>query len=210
MKRVAWRAGGAVVVMATSLLAGCGKAAVAVKQQWSKPPAMVIKPNTPYSAVVDTNYGQFTINLFAQTDPVAVNNFVFLSQHGFYNGDKFFRIIKSFMVQTGDPNNNGTGGPGYHFADELPPPDPYGPGIVAMANSGPNTNGSQFFICTGVQSETLPPQYTQFGKVTSGMSVVQKIADIPVVANPVMGGELSKPTKNAEIVSIAIKAGATA
>jgi cyclophilin family peptidyl-prolyl cis-trans isomerase len=172
---------------------------------------MVIKPNTDYRAIVQTNYGAFTIDLFAAQDPVAVNNFVFLARHQFYDGDKFFRIIRDFMVQTGDPNNNGTGGPGYRFADELPPTYPYAPGIVALANSGPNTNGSQFFICTGPQAAALnqPGQanYTEFGRVVSGMGVVQRIAAIPVVANPVMGGELSRPTRNAFIRSITILQG---
>ncbi len=201
---------GATVVLGACLLAGCG--AAPAPKQWPAPPPMQIKPNTPYSAVVHTNYGAFTIDLFAAQDPVAVNNFVFLSRQSFYNGDTFFRIIKAFMVQTGDPNNNGTGGPGYRFADELPPTYPYAPGIVAMANSGPNTNGSQFFICTGAQAANLnqPGQanYTEFGRVVSGMSVVQRIASIPVVANPVMGGELSKPTRNAHITSITIVQGA--
>lgn len=175
-------------------------------QQWSSPPAMQIDPDKQYDAVVHTNYGNFTIQLFAKESPKTVNNFVFLAKHNFFHDDKFFRIIKTFMIQTGDPRNNGTGGPGYQFADELPPKHSYAPGIVAMANAGANTNGSQFFICTGSDSESLnqSPNYTQFGKVTSGMGVVEKIASIPVTANPNMNGEESKPTKLAYIESVDI------
>jgi cyclophilin family peptidyl-prolyl cis-trans isomerase len=184
---------------------GSGGSATGSAQQWSSPPAMQIDVNKQYSAVFHTNYGDFTVQLFAKDAPKTVNNFVFLAKHHFYENDQFFRIIQSFMVQTGDPNNNGIGGPGYQFADELPPKQSYAPGIVAMANAGPGTNGSQFFICTGKDSAGLnsQPNYTQFGKVTSGMAVVQKIAAVPVVANP-QSGEVSKPTKDAHITSIDI------
>lgn len=175
-------------------------------QQWSKPPAMQINVDKQYDAVIHTNYGNFTIQLFTKDSPKTVNNFVFLAEHNFYHNDAFFRIIKSFMIQTGDPSNNGTGEPGYQFADELPPKHKYAPGIVAMANAGSNTNGSQFFICTGSESESLNqnPNYTQFGKVVSGMNVVQKIASIPVVANPTTN-EVSDPTKVAYIESVDIQ-----
>ncbi|MCL6442773.1 MAG: peptidylprolyl isomerase [Alicyclobacillus sp.] len=184
---------------------GAGAMDTSGKPQWSSPPAMQIDPDKQYQAVVHTNYGDFTIQLFAKDTPHTVNNFVFLARHQFYNGLKFFRIIKTFMIQTGSPNNDGTGGPGYEFADELPPKYPYAPGIVAMANAGPNTNGSQFFICTGADSAGLnqQPAYTEFGKVVSGMKVVEKIAAIPVKMNP-MSGEVSLPTKNAYIESIDI------
>ncbi|GMA62371.1 peptidylprolyl isomerase [Alicyclobacillus fastidiosus] len=176
-------------------------------KQWSSPPKMMIDTNKQYNAVVHTNYGDFTIQLFANQSPVTVNNFVFLAKNNFYHDDKFFRIIQSFMIQTGDPKNNGTGGPGYKFKDELPPKEKYAPGIVAMANSGPNTNGSQFFIGTGQQVDSLnqQPDYTIFGKVVSGMNVVDKIAAIPVVQNPEMNGEMSKPTKTAYIESVDIQ-----
>ena len=166
---------------------------------------MRLKSGATYTAQVSTNLGSFSIHLFARHDPVAVNNFVFLAQHGFYNGDRFFRIIRTFMVQTGDPHNNGTGGPGYHFNDELPPPYPYAPGIVAMANAGPNTNGSQFFICTGSACSSLnqDPVYTELGRVVSGMSTVQKIAAIPVGPNPTTH-EVSLPKFNAHMVRVRI------
>lgn len=175
--------------------------------RWSAPPAMAIDKSKAYLAIVKTNYGVFTLRLFARSAPVTVNNFVFLARHDFYNGDTFFRIIKPFMIQTGDPLNNGTGGPGYTFADELPPKRPYRTGIVAMANRGPNTNGSQFFICTGAQSSGLnsQPNYTQFAQVVSGMKAVESIASIPVVANPAMNGEVSKPTKTARIERITVE-----
>jgi cyclophilin family peptidyl-prolyl cis-trans isomerase len=175
------------------------------KMQWSTPPAMQIDVHKTYDAVFHTNYGNFTIQLFASQSPHTVNNFVFLARHQFYNGDKFFRIIQPFMIQTGDPTNQGTGGPGYQFADELPVKQPYSPGIVAMANAGANTNGSQFFICTGAQSSGLnqSPNYTQFGKVISGMKSVLAIAAVPVTTNP-QSGEDSSPTKNAVIESVTI------
>ncbi|WP_233095956.1 peptidylprolyl isomerase [Alicyclobacillus sp. SO9] len=193
-------------VMLSLAVAGCGTSNKTSSQRWSSPPKMQINKSKQYDAVVKTNYGSFTIQLFAKQSPITVNNFVFLSQHHFYKNDKFFRVIQPFMIQTGDPNNNGTGGPGYQFKDELPPKQPYQPGIVAMANSGPNTNGSQFFICTGIQSETLnsDPKYTQFGKVTQGMSVVQKIAAVPVKMNP-QTHEQSMPTKDVYIESVKIQ-----
>jgi cyclophilin family peptidyl-prolyl cis-trans isomerase len=134
---------------------------------------------------------------------LTVNNFIFLSKQGFYNGVIFHRIIKTFMIQTGDPTGTGMGDPGYKFADELPPKHKYDVGIVAMANSGPNTNGSQFFICTGTDAKSLDnyPNYTQFGQVSEGMDVVQKIASVPVVSN---GRELSKPVTPPVIISITI------
>lgn len=174
------------------------------KQRWSSPPKMTIDTSKQYDAIVHTNYGDFTIHLLPKQSPKTVNNFVFLADHHFYKNNAFFRIIQSFMIQTGTPNNDGTGGPGYQFADELPPKEKYQPGIVAMANSGPNTNGSQFFICTGPQSRGLQPKYTIFGQITSGMDVVNAIAAIPVVMNP-RGTEKSYPTKTAYIKSIDIK-----
>lgn len=175
-------------------------------QRWTAMPALTINVNKQYSAVVKTNYGSFTIQLFAKQSPQTVNNFVFLANHSFYNGDTFFRIIKDFMIQTGSPTNNGLGGPGYTIPDELPPAVPYTAGVVAMANTGqPNSGGSQFFICTVNDSQQLQARYTELGKVVSGMPVVEQIASIPVVANPQMNGEISKPTKKAAIEQITIE-----
>jgi cyclophilin family peptidyl-prolyl cis-trans isomerase len=162
---------------------------------WSKPPEMQIDTAKKYTATIDTTLGSFKIELFPQETPKTVNNFVFLAREGYYDGVRFHRIIKTFMVQTGDPKGTGAGGPGYKFEDELPPKHSYEPGIVAMANAGPDTNGSQFFICTGPDARNLDgyPHYTQFGKVIEGMDVVEKIASVPVVANPNNPREMSKP-----------------
>ena len=147
------------------------------KPHWSSPPAMSIDTSKTYTATVKTDAGSFVITLDASTAPKTVNNFVFLSQNHFYDCIIFHRVIPGFMNQTGDPTGTGTGGPGYSFADELPKTaNPQYPlGSVAMANSGPNTNGSQFFIVTGSEGESLSPNYSLFGQVTSGMDVVQKI-----------------------------------
>jgi len=204
-----------VLILLTVLLTACSKptgetiltpgtsAKTGVKQ-WSSPPAMQIDTHKTYFAIVNTTLGTFKIQLFANESPKTVNNFVFLSLQGFYNGVIFHRIIQNFMIQTGDPTGTGMGGPGYKFADELPPKHSYAPGIVAMANSGPNTNGSQFFICTGSDAEGLnsQPNYTQFGMVVDGMDVVQKIAAVPV--GPGNPGENSRPVDPPVIKTITI------
>ena len=135
---------------------------------------------------IDTNYGKIVFETYDSDAPNTVNNFVTLAGKGFYNGLTFHRIIPGFMIQGGDPNGNGTGGPGYKFADELDPKTAsyktgYKKGVVAMANSGPNTNGSQFFIMT--EDYPLPNSYTIFGKVVSGQDVVDKMANLPRGAN---------------------------
>lgn len=123
-------------------------------------------------AVIRTPKGEIRIALFADEAPLTVSNFVFLAEDGFYDGLTFHRVEPGFVIQGGDPRGNGTGGPGYRFADE-PVKRPYNRGIVAMANSGPNTNGSQFFVM--LQDNPLPPNYTIFGEVTAGMDVVDQI-----------------------------------
>ncbi len=147
------------------------------KPSYSAPPPMTINTSKTYTATVTTDVGAFTITLDPQQAPKTVNNFVFLAEHHFYDCIIFHRVIQTFMDQTGDPTGTGTGGPGYQFADELPKTatPQYPLGSVAMANSGPNTNGSQFFIVAGPQGENLAPSYSLFGHVTSGMSVVEKI-----------------------------------
>ena len=178
-------------------------------QQWSSAPSMAINPKGNYTAQVHTTAGSFTIQLFTSQDPVAVNNFVFLANQHFFNGDQFFRVLSSFVVQTGDPLNNGTGGPGYTWNGELPVPFPYQPGIVAMAISGtnPKTNGSQFFICTGPDSAQLnqDPIYTEVGRVTSGWSTIQTIAHSKVTRNPITN-ETSYPVHPYKITSVTIQA----
>jgi len=138
-----------------------------------------------------TSKGNFTITLLPKVAPLAVNNFVFLARHNYYKHIQFFRVIANYIIQTGDPTNTGFGGPGYTFRDEKITL-PYTPGVVAMANSGPNTNGSQFFIVDGFsRAVTQLHGYTIFGRVTKGMNVVKKIANSPVVQSP--SGELSQP-----------------
>jgi cyclophilin family peptidyl-prolyl cis-trans isomerase len=173
---------------------------------WSKPPAMQIDTSKKYIATIETTLGSFKIELFAQESPLTVNNFIFLAKQGYYNGIIFHRIMKTFMIQTGDPTGTGSGDPGYKFADELPPKHSYDPGIVAMANSGANTNGSQFFICTGDSARNLNnyPNYTQFGKISEGMDIVQKIASVPVGPSLHDPREMSKPTNPPSIKSITI------
>ncbi|MFO2548124.1 peptidylprolyl isomerase [Alicyclobacillus cycloheptanicus] len=165
---------------------------------------MQLQEGMRYQAVVRTNKGEFTVDLFASGAPHTVNNFVFLARDGFYDGVVFHRIIEPFMIQTGDPTGTGMGGPGYQFADELPPAQPYEPGIVAMANAGPNTNGSQFFICTGEHARSLnrTPNYSVFGRVSEGMDTVQTIARTPV--GPSQFGERSKPLEDVFIESVEI------
>lgn len=156
------------------------------KGSYSQPP-MTIDTAKTYTATVQTDVGTFTMSLDAKQSPIAVNSFVFLADKGFFNCVTFHRVIPGFVVQGGDPTGTGTGGPGYQFTEAGPPAasnpaQQYPLGSVAMANSSsgttdPSTNGSQFFIVTGSQGESLPPDYVLFGQVTSGMPVVQKIND---------------------------------
>jgi cyclophilin family peptidyl-prolyl cis-trans isomerase len=147
------------------------------KPSYSSYPPMTIDTSKTYTATVTTDIGPFTIKLDPTAAPKAVNSFVFLANQHFFDCMVFHRVIPSFVDQTGDPTGKGSGGPGYQFADELPKAatPQYPLGSVAMANSGANTNGSQFFIVAGTQGESLQPNYTLFGSVTSGMSVVAKI-----------------------------------
>lgn len=164
---------------------------------FTKAPPMCINTSASYTAIVKTDVGTFDIALNAKEAPKTVNNFVFLARYHFYNGVIFHRVIPGFVVQGGDPTGTGLGGPGYTFADELPPAGSYKLGSVAMANSGANTNGSQFFIVVGPSGEALPPSYSLFGQVTSGMSVVQKIA--------ADGTSSGTPTVTHKIISVTIQ-----
>ncbi|MED4582211.1 peptidylprolyl isomerase [Brevibacillus choshinensis] len=174
-------------------------------KKYEKAPAMQIDKAKTYQAKISTTMGDITVDLFAKDAPVAVNNFVFLAKDKFYDGITFHRIIKDFMIQTGDPLGSGIGGPGYTFEDELNNGHTYEAGVVAMANAGPNTNGSQFFIGTGKDVEGLKnsPNYTIFGKVSGGMDVVQKIAGTKVKNNP-QTGEQSTPEQTIKINSVTI------
>ena len=136
---------------------------------------MKLDATKSYTATIKTNRGDIVIDLYADKTPRTVNNFVFLAKDGYYNGVKFHRVIDNFMVQTGDPTGTGRGGPGYKFADEFHPSLRHtGPGILSMANSGPGTNGSQFFI-THVKTDWLDGKHSVFGKVREGMDVVNAI-----------------------------------
>ena len=172
-------------------------------KQWSAAPEMQIDPSKQYSATITTTLGEMKAELYARETPKTVNNFVFLAREGFYNGVPFHRIIRDFMVQTGDPTGTGTGGPGYRFGDELNTPFRYEKGTLAMANAGPNTQGSQFFICHGQGATSLPKNYTIFGKLTDGIEVLDKIATVPVQRGP--SGENSKPIDMPRIESITIQ-----
>ncbi|MEW6034808.1 MAG: peptidylprolyl isomerase [Chloroflexota bacterium] len=167
---------------------------------YTAPPGMVIDPGKKYQATMHTTKGDIVFELFAAEAPKTVNNFVFLARDGFYDGVKFHRIMKGFMVQSGDPTGTGAGGPGYRFEDE-PVTRNYVAGTLAMANAGSNTNGSQFFIVHKVAN--LPKSYTIFGIVTKGMDVVDRIASTPVVAN--RWGEMSLPTEDVLITGIEIQ-----
>ena len=178
------------VVAAALTLAGCGSpdeggaagddcppedgAQERVTSFESAPP-MCIDEDTSYTATMTTDAGDITIELDADAAPQTVNNFVVLARYKYYDGLTFHRVIDGFMAQGGDPDGDGSGGPGYTFDDELPEAGHYTVGSVAMANRGPDTNGSQFFIITGTTGVTLHPDYSLFGAVTQGMDVVEEI-----------------------------------
>ncbi len=142
-------------------------------KQYDAPPALTIDAARSYTATIETSAGSMVAELFPDDAPNTVNNFVFLARDGFYDEVIFHRVISGFMIQGGDPTGTGRGGPGYRFDDE-PVNRPYDRGTLAMANAGPNTNGSQFFIMHA--DYPLPPNYTIFGKLTSGEDVVDAIA----------------------------------
>lgn len=162
-------------------------------------PKMEIDKSKEYTATLVTSKGVIKVELFADKMPVTVNNFVSLSRKNFYDNTVFHRVIKGFMIQGGDPKGDGTGGPGYKFADE-PFEGEYTRGTVAMANAGPNTNGSQFFIMH--QDADLPKNYVIFGKVVEGMDVVDKIAESSVKTSS--SGENSQPVEPTVVKSVEI------
>ena len=166
-------------------------------KQWNSPPEMVIDPSKRYTAKMSTSMGELVIALDAVQAPKTVNNFVFLAREGYYDGVIFHRIIQGFMCQGGDPTGTGRGGPGYKFADELPKPRQYEIGSVAMANAGPNTNGSQFFIVSGPSGVGLPPQYSLFGKVVKGLEVLDQMEKVKT-------GPGDKPVQDLTINSVEI------
>ncbi|HSV86144.1 MAG TPA: peptidylprolyl isomerase [Levilinea sp.] len=144
-------------------------------KQWSKAPELQIDLKKSFTATIKTDQGDIVIDLFAAQAPKTVNNFIFLARQGFYDGVIFHRVIANFMIQGGDPTGTGMGGPGYKFKDEFDPKLKHNkPGVLSMANAGPNTNGSQFFI-THVPTPWLDRRHTVFGQVTQGMDVVNAI-----------------------------------
>ncbi len=187
------------LMLLVALATACGKGGT-MNKQWSAPPSMTIDPAKSYSATITTTKGVMTVELFARGAPITVNNFVFLAREGFYDGVRFHRIVRGFMIQGGDPEGTGRGGPGYRFNDEAVTRD-YVRGTLAMANAGPNTNGSQFFIVH--QNYPLPKLYTIFGIVTSGLDVLDAIASTPVTIGP--SGERSSPTEEVTIQRIEIQ-----
>lgn len=162
-------------------------------------PTFQLDPAKTYQAVLTTTAGQMVIELNTKATPITAGNFISLAKKNFYNNTIFHRVIKGFMIQGGDPTGTGTGGPGYTFADE-PFTGSYTRGTVAMANSGPNTNGSQFFIMH--QDYNLPPNYVIFGHLVSGLDTLDKIATAPVTTSP--SGESSQPVTPVSITKVDI------
>ena len=162
-------------------------------------PEMIIDQNKKYEVILHTSEGDITISLNTKETPITANNFLYLAKNDFYNSTIFHRVIDGFMIQGGDPRGDGTGGPGYQFADEKFAGE-YTRGTVAMANAGPNTNGSQFFIMH--KDYALQPNYVIFGKVVAGIDVVDKIATAEVKSS--FSGEMSKPVDPVVIKSVTI------
>ena len=176
-----------------------GESTMSDEKVYSSMPEMIIDQNKSYTAVIQTSMGDLTVEFFSDTAPVTVNNFVSLSNDGYYDNIIFHRVISGFMIQGGDPSGTGHGEygkfPGYTFEDELNNQQPYEKGILAMANAGPNTNGSQFFIMH--VDYPLPYQYTIFGKVTDGLDVIDTIASVQTA-------EGDKPVEDVVILGVTI------
>lgn len=169
------------------------------KKQWDAPPDMQIDVTKTYTATIDTNKGKIVLELFAKDAPKTVNSFVFLAKQGFYNGVIFHRVIPGFMIQGGDPTGTGSGGPGYKFENENKgSKKTFTPGILAMANAGANTNGSQFFIMHGDASHLKASAYTIFGEVQEGQEVVNAIATTDHDSN-------DRPLEQMTIISVTIE-----
>jgi cyclophilin family peptidyl-prolyl cis-trans isomerase len=169
------------------------------QRKFDEEPPMVIDPEARYTATVVTSHGTMVFALDPLAAPRTVNSFVFLARYHYYDGVIFHRIIPGFVLQGGDPTGTGTGGPGYKFADELPAPGRYELGSLAMANAGPHTNGSQFFVISGPDGMGLPPLYSLFGNVVKGADVIQKIDAI--------GTRSGSPKEQVTIESVTITEG---
>ena len=172
-------------------------------KQYSQPPAMKIDPAKTYTGTIQTNFGPIEFELFPEEAPQTVNNFVCLAEDGYYTNTPFHRIVKGFVIQGGDPTGTGMGGPGYKFNDEpIAQNRDYAKGTLAMANAGPNTNGSQFFIVLENLQGSLPKNYTIFGQVTGGQETVDAIAAVRTSRGA--SGENSTPTEPVTLESITI------
>ena len=170
-------------------------------RQYTEQPAMRIDPTKTYQGTLETNKGVIQVEFFPEDAPNTVNNFVCLAEDGYFDQTPFHRIVKGFVIQGGDPTGTGTGGPGYKFADE-PVAREYERGTLAMANAGPNTNGSQFFVVLEDLRGKLPKNYTIFGRVTEGMDVVDAIANTPTITG--RSGENSTPTEPITLEKVTI------
>lgn len=166
-------------------------------QKFPAKPEMGIDPEKRYTATMETSMGTIVIALDAVRAPKTVNNFVYLAGYKYYDGIIFHRIINGFVCQGGDPTGTGTGGPGYRFEDELPKPGQYQIGSLAMANAGPNTNGSQFFLISGPDGTRLPPNYSLFGQVVKGLDIVDAMQRVPTARG-------DRPVTDVVINSVAI------
>jgi peptidyl-prolyl cis-trans isomerase B (cyclophilin B) len=176
------------------------------KPQFSEP-EQVLKEGTTYMAEMRTSCGTIVIDLLADRAPETVNSFVFLAEKGFFDGQRFHRLDTSIdVIQGGDPTATGTGGPGYSIPDELSGDESYGPGVLAMANSGPDTGGSQFFLITGDAGHNLDanPAYTIFGRVVQGLDVAKRIQELPI-QDPSAGISGQQPTKSVYIEKVTIR-----
>lgn len=167
------------------------------RTSFDQAPPMCIDPAGTYIATMKTSLGTLTIALYPDKAPKTVNNFVTLARYHYYDGLVFHRIINGFMCQGGCPEGSGRGGPGYRFEDELPNPGEYEIGSLAMANAGPNTNGSQFFIVSGPNGVGLPPQYSLFGKVVGGQEIVSQMQAVRTAAG-------DRPSEDVVIESVTI------
>jgi cyclophilin family peptidyl-prolyl cis-trans isomerase len=172
------------------------------RREFASAHQLCIDPTKTYTARFDTTQGVFEVLLYADRAPGTVNNFVSLARWKYYDGTKCHRVIEDFVVQCGDPTATGSGGPGYSFADELPAAGEYKIGSLAMANSGPNTNGSQFFVITGNNGASLPPQYSLFGEVTSGLDTAVKA--MAALFNPDPAANGVPPTADIIVKSVTI------
>jgi len=167
------------------------------QRKFDEEPPMLIDTDKRYVATMVTSHGTMVIALDPLAAPRTVNSFVFLARYHYYDGIVFHRIIPGFVLQGGDPTGSGSGGPGYRFPDELPAEGRYQVGSLAMANAGPNTNGSQFFVISGPDGVRLPPLYSYFGEVVSGLDVVEKINNV--------GSRSGTPTEQVVIESVTIE-----